>query len=246
MGSDPRLHGLVWQRELASQLRAAKLATLVTTTSASLADRFYGAGARRVEIVENYVPPEFGRQTRAVHTGLVLGWMAALEHEADAHALGLRSILLKLLEDHADLRVVTVGLDLRLDHERYQWSQPVQFAQLGRTISAFDIGIAPLIDDAFNRARSNVKIKEYAIAGVPWLASPVGEYASLGPKQGGRLVENDDWERALKRLISRRHERFALAIRGKLWGRRQTIELNAGRWERVFEHAIAQTARQGP
>ena len=39
-----------------------------------------------------------------------------------------------------------------------------------------------------NRARSNIKLKEYAAAGACWLASPIGPYVGLGEKQGGRLV----------------------------------------------------------
>lgn len=47
--------------------------------------------------------------------------------------------------------------------------------QLFRYISKFDVGISPLVDHAFNRAKSAFKMKQYFACGVPVLASPVGE-----------------------------------------------------------------------
>lgn len=43
------------------------------------------------------------------------------------------------------------------------------------TISTFDIGISPLIDNEFNRAKSAFKLKQCMSCGVPVLASSVGE-----------------------------------------------------------------------
>ena len=42
-------------------------------------------------------------------------------------------------------------------------------------IVQFDIGIAPLLDTEFNRAKSAYKMKQYLSCGIPVLASPVGE-----------------------------------------------------------------------
>src|SRR5207249_1565318 len=80
------------------------------------------------------------------------------------------------------------------------------FLELPHRIGSFDIGLAPLADLPGNRARSDIKVKEYAASGVPWLASPVGPYVQLGEEQGGRLVPDDLWFEALDRLVSRRRE----------------------------------------
>lgn len=234
-----QLAGMEWQRDLAAQIRAIRLASSVTTTSNALAERFRGAGASHVQVIENYLPPEFVLGKRPSHPDLVVGWVAAMEHEADAQLLGLHSELLKLLETHTHVRVITVGLDLRLAHRRYERRAPVLFNDLAGVIREFDVGIAPLVDDAFNRARSNVKVKEYAVAGLPWLASPVGEYALLGRWQGGLLVADGEWYTSLDRLIRSRRKRFTLGTHAKLWARGQTIDLNIARWEVAFEDAIS-------
>ena len=50
---------------------------------------------------------------------------------------------------------------------------------LYREIGKFDIGLAPLIDHEFNRAKSAYKVKQYLSCGVPVLASSVGENANF-------------------------------------------------------------------
>jgi hypothetical protein len=84
-----------------------------------------------------------------------------------------------------------------------------------------------------------VKAREYAAAGVPWLASPVGSYAHLGAEEGGRLIEDDGWFDALDSLIRKRRERSKLAKHAKAWAKQETIWNMAPVWERLFRDAIA-------
>jgi hypothetical protein len=152
-------------------------------------------------VIENYLPAEFASQGRRPHKGLVIGWIAGLEHAVDAGRLGMADVLARLLEAHPQLRVAVIGLDLGLRHDRYFHLERTDFASLLHTAAGFDIGIAPLADSSFNRARSNVNLKEYAALGIPWLASPVAPYLGLGARQGGQLVEDGTWEQALRSLI---------------------------------------------
>jgi len=115
----------------------------------------------------------------------------------------------------------------------------VEFTDLPDRIGGFDIGIAPLADIAWNHARSDIKLKEYAASGVPWLASPVGPYLGLGEGEGGRLVPDDGWFEALDRLVSRPRERRKLSKKASAWAKRQTVDAAAERWERVFSEAAA-------
>ncbi len=229
------------------QTRAVRLADLVTTTSKALREKYSLVGAEHIRLIENYLPPEFLRARRARHDGLVVGWTAAEEHRVDVSVLGVDSVLNRLLAEHPRVRVVTVGLKLSISHARYEHRSRVPFEELAQTICGFDIGLAPLADIPFNRARSTVKVKEYAAAGVPWLASPVGEYTALGRGAGGRLVRDDQWEEQLDRLIRSRRDRVLLGIRAKAWARRQTIYLNIRRWERAFEDAVSRAGvRRSP
>jgi glycosyltransferase involved in cell wall biosynthesis len=236
-----RLGGLSGHRDFAASARAARRAALVTTPSPALADRYRESGVRRVEVIENYLPAEFTAQERRRHHGVVVGWIAGLEHAVDAGRLGIPEVLLRLLNRYRKLRVAVIGHDLLLDHERYFHLERTGFATLLHSAAAFDIGIAPLADSPFNASRSNVKLKEYAALGVPWLASPVGPYADLGSDQGGRLVRDADWELAISELIEHPLRRRRLAQRARTWAKTQTIEEAAPRWEAVFEDALRRT-----
>jgi glycosyltransferase involved in cell wall biosynthesis len=248
----PELEGLVAEgslerarRDFARLLARAPQADLVTTPSVAIADRFERAGAPQVRVIENHLPGAFNRVRALGHEGLVIGWHAASEHRLDADALGLEAVLGVLLERHRDVHVVTVGLDLRLDHERYRREEFVPIAELTQLLADFDVGIVPLADTPFNRARSNVKARELAAAGVPWLASPVGAYRSLGREQGGMLVEEGDWLASLEALIGARRERAKLAKRARAWAQRETIWTASAQWEQAFHHAIASARRAG-
>lgn len=212
---------------------------LVTTPSDHLADRFEEAGASNVHVIDNYLPGAFSRVEPQGHDGLVIGWHAGREHLVDAERLGLVPLLERVLDTHPDARVVTINIDLRMRHERWALEDVVPIEALTQRLADFDIGIVPLADIPFNRGRSNVKAREYAAAGVPWLASPVGSYEGFGSEEGGRLVADDGWFEALDGLVRSRRDRAKQAKRARAWARRETIWNMAGAWERLFLDAIA-------
>jgi hypothetical protein len=219
--------------------KAAQLADLVTTPSQALAERYRAAGAQNVTVIENYLDGDahhFGRRTP--HHGVVVGWVAALEHAADLPHLKIVEALSRLLETHARLRILTVGVRLPLRSDRYEHIQSVPIADLLAITARIDIGIAPLVDNAFNRSRSNVKLKEYGAGGAAWLASPVDPYRELGPQQGGRLVRDDGWFAAIDELVRSRLARARLSRRALRWAKGQTIDRHAFRWEHEFQRAI--------
>jgi glycosyltransferase involved in cell wall biosynthesis len=227
-------------RELRAGVRAmVRLADIVTTPSSVLADQYREFGAVDVRVLENYMPPEFGPVRPAKHQGIAIVCLAALEHQIDYQELRLRDTLRRLLDQHPDVRVTSLGLGLGLDHERYANRKRIPFLELARTLASFDIGIAPLVDIPWNRARSNVKLKEYASAGLAWLASPVGPYLGMGEQEGGRLVPDGEWHMALQQLIANGRERRKLGKRALRWARSQGIEQHVDRWEAALRDAAA-------
>jgi glycosyltransferase involved in cell wall biosynthesis len=227
------LHG---QRTTSRVLRVARLARVVTTPSEQLAERFRGAGINRVEVIPN-CPLRNAPRPRLGHNGIVVGWIAGGEHMADTARIPIAAALRRLMDARPDVRVECIGVDLQLGVEGYRHDAAVAFEELPRRMGGFDIGIAPLADIPFNVVRSDIKVKEYAASGVPWLASPVGPYAGLGEKEGGRLVPDDGWFEALDRLVTRARERRRLGKKGAKWAKGQRIDAFADRWEAVFLEA---------
>ena len=66
-----------------------------------------------------------------------------------------------------------------------------------------DIAVAPLRDNEFNRAKSNLRWLEYSAMGVPTVASNVEPFKCIREKVDGLLVqEEDEWVDALSTLIT--------------------------------------------
>lgn len=95
------------------------------------------------------------------------------------------------------------------------------------------IGLAPLVDSAFNRCKSPIKMLDYAALGLPTVASDIAAYNALGgcdlaappgleaEGRGALLAASEaDWFHSLARLIRRPEERLRLAD----WGRAALME----------------------
>jgi glycosyltransferase involved in cell wall biosynthesis len=233
--------GLMGRRLFAMSVKTARMARCFITTNELLADKYRRAGVEPIEVIGNYLTPGVARQRRA-HEGLVVGWVAGIDHYVDVRRIPIADALRRLLAKHENVRVECIGVNLGLP-ERYRHDGSENFKDLPGRIGGFDIGIAPLADLPGNRARSDIKLKEYAASGVPWLASPVGPYRELGEAQGGLLVPDNGWFDALDRLVTDRVVRETLARNAEAWANTQTIDAVAERWERVFAAAAGIAGR---
>jgi glycosyltransferase involved in cell wall biosynthesis len=230
--------GIHWERRLAGMRRIFREVDLVTAPSASLAQRLRDLGAARAEVIENHVPDQFVQRDARPHSGVTIGWVAGLEHALDSDRIPIRAVLQQLIDERPDVNVVTMGLGLGLRSDRYRHIDVVPLFDLCDQLANLDIGIAPLADIDFSRARSNIKLKEYAAAGVPWLASPIGPYAGMGEREGGRLVADDRWHDELSRLIDKPRERRKLAKRAVKWVDGELLSKHAHVWEAKLASAV--------
>jgi hypothetical protein len=226
------------QRRLTDKRRLLRAAELVTAPSPYLADRLREEGAAETAVLPNCVPDALLQSRRVPRPRVTIGWLAGLEHQIDVDRLPIVPALQRLLDERDDVDVVGFGVDLPLRGERYLHVPFVALQELTRHLALLDVGIAPLADIEFNRARSDIKLKEYAAARVPWLASPIGPYARFGEQEGVLLVTDDCWHEELTRLIDKPRDRRKLAKRASKWVAQQTLERRIGEWEDAFGAAI--------
>lgn len=112
----------------------------------------------------------------------------------------------------------------------------------------FDIGIAPLFDDEFNRGKSHIKWMEYTAMGIPTIASPTYPYKDkiLGKnvikhgKTGLFANTKDEWISELQKLIDNEELRGVLAKNAqkqieKEWLYKDNIKLWKNAIEKVKE-----------
>jgi len=175
-----------------------------------------------------------------------IGWAGGKTHEEDLRIV--EPIVRKTLERHTNVRfsfvcgvpkffrgidrVETIDEGVRID--RYP-----QFL----ASRSFDIGLAPLVDNAFNRGKSNLRWLEYAGLKVPCVASNVGHFAeTITQDHDGILCENQnegEWLEALEWLISDEKERRRMGKAANQTARRKfNVEANVFEYAKVLNEII--------
>lgn len=124
--------------------------------------------------------------------------------------------LLPLLERHdATLRVVGAGPRAKgLPRvEAVEWTEATEVAHL----QAMDIGIMPVVDDAWARGKCGYKLIQYMACGLPVIGAPVGVNSEIvADGENGFLAQTpDQWQAALVRLIGDADLRRDMGIRGR-------------------------------
>jgi glycosyltransferase involved in cell wall biosynthesis len=139
---------------------------------------------------------------------LVIGYMGSNSHARDLATATPQ--ILSLLRSDPRLNFETLGLPmpeelLDLGPERVRaFGYTNSYSEfLGRLHELdWDIGLAPLVDDAFNRSKTVTKFVEYTSCGVPVIASamtPYGELASA--TQALDIAEPHAWADTLKKYL---------------------------------------------
>lgn len=99
---------------------------------------------------------------------------------------------------------------------------------------AWDIALAPVVNNSFGNAKSDLKLKEYAAAGIPMVASRIAPYVEA-QKAGCDVLLADtyeEWYTAIKALIEDPLKRDDIARRNREWVSGYWIQDNA---QRIFE-----------
>lgn len=90
------------------------------------------------------------------------------------------------------------------------WSDLKSWPKFNRECN-LDIALAPLTDNDFNRAKSNLRVLEYGSAKFPVICSPVSPYKCFTDKEVIFAKEDVEWYNTMERLIENPEERKTLA-----------------------------------
>lgn len=146
---------------------------------------------------------------------IVIGWHGSLTHNADLEMVmpTLRQILLENKNVYLEFMGGVSADYVQKLFKDFELSLLNRIKIMGGTLAwhnfpyklmklKWDIGIAPLIDDKFNRSKSNIKWLEYSMKHIPTVASNVEPYRSITEGIDGFLcTTKDDWYNALTKLI---------------------------------------------
>lgn len=226
--------------------RACLDATLVTVSTPALL-KIYAPHGRGV-VVENRVPAGYLDIPRV--DSATIGWPGSVHsHPADLYALG--PAVQRLVREGAAYRGVgpdfadapgdgalrrALGLEqdppVTGSVDMDEW--PLRLAEIG-------VGLAPLAQTEFNRAKSHLKVLELMSCGVPFVAQRFAEYERLvqaaGLGSAALAGKPADWYRRVKALVADEALRAEQSQRGREFAAGMTIEGNAWRWLETWQAA---------
>lgn len=171
---------------------------------------------KNVWIVPNGINGSVPQQS---HDGIRLGYFVSHSHLENAQII--ETALIRTLKKYSNVRLYYTkafggfleGLPKDLESQSFY----VPFFPLKDYLTycnqlGIDIGLAPLMKNDFNRAKSNIRVLEYWQNGATVIASPLDEYKkTITHGFDGYLSENDEWEHWLDDLIQNPERRKYMA-----------------------------------
>ncbi|WP_202843324.1 glycosyltransferase [Luteimonas saliphila] len=205
---------------IASMDRIASTASIITTSTQPLADKLRRHG-RPVRVIANALDgllwqsplDEAWIEQVCAPLGLTDGRRRILYMGTNSHARDLEMIdpvLGEIRQRHPDVQFLQIGGGYVLSHSKAihrpagTSDYPSFVAWFRAVASRCTFAIAPLVDDDFNAAKSNVKYLDYLSAGLPAVYSDVPAYRTSVGDGTGILCPNqhDSWLPAIDELLS--------------------------------------------
>lgn len=147
----------------------------------------------------------------------VIGYQGSTTHDSDLRLI--LPVIDQIMSRHKNVYMQIVG-SVRKDSIKKLFAgikNKDRFAVTGGTPAfdtfptmimdmPWDIGVAPLIDDQFNRGKSHIKYLEYSMKKIPTIASHVYPYTH-NAKEAILCNTQADWNRAIKDMLLKPNKR---------------------------------------
>lgn len=105
---------------------------------------------------------------------LRIGWAGAAQHQ---HDLKLLKPVIEATQDCCEW-VIFGEQPMSINQKYYEHHQPVAFSHYAEKLNSLnlDMAVAPLVNNPFNQAKSNLKLLEFGTLGIPVIASDITPY----------------------------------------------------------------------
>lgn len=223
----------------------------VTVTTQRLATIARQYTQKPVIVVPNAIDVPWFRgivqKTERQVPGLTIGWAGGRRHDRDVEAMA--EAWGRIARRYPDVTFVVQGHQPEVIKEHVPAERLVQLPWMKAEtypagISQIDIGCCAVADTPFNRAKSNIKAMEYAVAGAAVVASPTLYSGIVEDGKSGYIATTaEEWEADLSYLIDSPSTRSMMARRLlRTVEKRHALSLNLWRWPAAWA-TIAESAR---
>ncbi len=226
-------------------------------STAALADDMARVSGRPAMHVENGIDPGMVKVAAGIEAdprpsrreGLWITYgSGSTAHDQDfaLAAPGLAAVMAA----HADVGLKLIGpvslpAPLQGLEHRVWRLDALPYGEYLRELADSDLTIAPLADDGFNGFKSQVKVLEAGLLGVPFVASHTLYDRYVDDGVSAVLCEDDRWEEHLARVVEDLPLRRQLAQAGRESVRRWFLDEDPLRQMQSFVQAHAQVRRNG-
>jgi glycosyltransferase involved in cell wall biosynthesis len=175
-----------WWRDLVADLaEACRLADGVICATPGV-EEAYSRWANKTWVIRNHIPTwvtEIPTERFRIEEPVV-GWMGTMAaHRRDIEWLGEAAKRITRFGVVGDPGGVEKALGVKLVYSagiqpgpRHHGGRPFEPRRLYEKMARFSVGIAPVVNDAFNRSKSWIKPLEFAALGIPCVSGDIPEY----------------------------------------------------------------------
>ncbi len=195
------------------------------STPSRLLCQDYERYAKKMFFLPNYL--DLGNpawtEPKPKHEGIIIGWGSGGTHKQSIRDSSILPALSIICRKYPEVKIMICGnepwvkeqLALRVSEDQLITRDWVLSEEWPRVVAHFDIGLAPLAG-SYDDRRSWIKVVDYAILGVPFVASRRPPYATC---RGGIRITNKtkNWVRAIRTLIEKPTRYALLSKMGKEW-----------------------------
>ena len=164
----------LWLKNPRKQIeRRCRIADLVITGNDQTADFIRSAGGTVRKVEYGLDSDHYPVKEHAGSRGLVIGLTATggdvfPDGAAEAVARACAETGSRFVYRGGPVRPAVPALDSIMEWSPWDEDDPTSF------LSGFDVAICPLVDDEGTRGKETFKVKEYMVAGLPQVLSPIG------------------------------------------------------------------------
>lgn len=221
----------------------ARNAAYVTVGSSSLESQMITWGCKRIRSIPSTVPVlKYPIHQHVAREVTVIGWIGTPK---TIHFLEALRGVLPVIARKVEIRLLVVGAVWEcpgVDIVSLPWSEATEAA----VVSMFDIGVMPLVDGPWERAKCGYKLIQYMAAGVVPVGASVGENNIIIKEgvNGYLAADSDEWLVKLEMLCRDPQLRAAVGARARATAlRKYDVSCAAQAVHEVFTEVVSRQTR---